>query len=239
MSSNRIQLHSAYILHTRAYQDTSIILDVFTQEYGRISVLAKGAKQAKSKFNGMLQVFNQLLLSWSGRGEMYTLTGAEHGNKPVSLKGESLLSGFYVNELLLKLTQRHDPHPELFEKYHQLISELGGCEKTEPLLRRFECYLIQEAGYGMILDHDVETGESVQDNQLYNYYFEKGPVRLSGIPNNEVLTVKGSTLLALQCGEFADDTVLREAKQIMRAIINHRLDGKIIKTRELNLHKVL
>ena len=240
MSSSRILLHPSYVLHSRAYQDTSLIIDVFSRDHGRVSALAKGAKQAKSKFNGLLQPFKLLLLSWSGRGEMFTLTGAEYKHRPLILKGESLLAAFYINELILKLTQRHDPHPELFDAYHLTIQQLEAGNDNEPVLRKFECYLLQEIGYGLILDHDVESGEPVQPDKQYCYYPEQGPVMITQTESNsQALTVRGAMLQALQHEQLSDEIILREAKHFMRAIIHHRLDGRPIRTRELNFHKVL
>lgn len=239
MQASRITLHPAYILHSRPYRDTSLLLDLFTRSHGRIAAIAKGAKQAKSKFSGLLQPFNGMLLSWSGRGDLVTLTDAEQQQRPLKLKGNTLLAGFYLNELLLHLTQRHDPHPELFDAYQHTLSELEQGQQDELSLRNFECYLLQEIGYGLILDHDVENGKPLQTETYYWYYPERGPVASNKSEAGNPLVIQGKTLLALQQGRLEEKTILLEAKQFMRAIINHHLGGRPLKTRELKLHKVL
>lgn len=249
MSSSRITLHPAWVLHSRPYRDSSLLIDLFTESHGRIAAIAKGAKQAKSKFNGLLQPFSQLLISWSGRGELVTLTDADMTNSNqqqavLALKGKSLLAGFYLNELLLRLTERHDPHPELFQAYQHTLRQLISDQHIEITLRKFECYLLQEIGYGLILEHDVESGQAVQLDQHYCYYPERGPVRIQEQDQDQQqhtnpLVLQGRTLLALQQGELDDRVILQEAKRFMRAIIDHQLGGRPIKTRELKLHKIL
>lgn len=240
MQVSRVTLQPAYVLHSRPYRDSSLLLDLFTRSHGRIAAVAKGVKRAKSKFNGVLQPFSMLLVSWSGRGDLVTLTDAELEQQSLLLQGKSLLAAFYLNEILLHLTQRHDPHPELFAAYHQTICELGTGQQDEVTLRRFECYLLQEIGYGLILDHDVESGEPVQSESYYRYYPEHGPVAMPGPDaDSKPLVIQGKTLLALQEGKLTDKAILQEAKYFMRAIINHQLGGRPIKSRELNLHKIL
>ncbi len=237
ISSHKASLEPAYILHSRAYRDSSLLLDIFSREHGRVGAVAKGAKQAKSKFNGILQPFSPLLLSWSGRSELMTLTDAELQQAPHKLKGLQLISGFYVNELLIRLLQRHDPHQQLFDVYHETLHILEKGEHEEQVLRRFEYYLLQETGYGLILDHDVETGEVIHSGAQYCYHIERGPVRT--VDTTAGVLIDGATLLALQDENLQGAEQLKQAKQLMRAIIAHQLGDKPLKTRELAMQKVL
>ncbi|MDH5652611.1 MAG: DNA repair protein RecO [Gammaproteobacteria bacterium] len=240
MNSSRVSLHPAFVLHSRPYRDTSLLLDIFTEQHGRIAAIARGAKQPRSKFNGILQPFTGLLVSWSGTGDLVTLTAAEQAQRTGKLQGNAMLAAFYLNELLIQLMQRHDPHPELYKNYRISLSELSEGKNNELTLRRFECYLLQEIGYGLILDHDVESGEPVQPDRYYCYHPEHGPVITDGdAQESRPLVVQGKTLLALQSGAIEARDVFLEAKHFMRAIIHHQLGGRPIKTRELKLNKVL
>ena len=241
MSSNqRINQHPAYILHSKPYRDTSLIVDILTRSHGRIAAVAKGARQPKSKFNGILQPFTGLLVSWSGHSDLLTLTDAEAQGITLRLAGNKLMAGFYLNELLLRLLQRHDPHEELFEAYHQTLTRLAVSTEDEVLLRQFEYYLLQEIGYGLILDHDVNTGEAVQSESHYCYYIEHGPVRIDtpAMEKNSLL-LKGETLQALASGQLSSAAMLKEAKYFMRAVISHHLGGKPLRSREMAKQKVL
>ena len=216
------------------------MLELFSQLYGRIAVVAKGARQAKSKFNGILQPFTPLLISWSGRGDLMTLTDAEIEGRTWTLGGQKLMVGFYLNELLLRLLQRYDPHESLYKAYHETLARLALGSEDEPLLRRFEYYLLQEIGYGLILDHDVDSGEPIQGDSDYCYYIERGPVKIAkpDIEKNS-LCLKGETLQALERGELTTGAMLKEAKHFMRAIISHHLGGKPLHSREMAKQKVL
>ena len=240
ISSHKVNLEASYILHTRAYRDNSLLIDIFSRKHGRVGAVAKGAKQARSKFNGLLQPFGLLMLSWSGKGELMTLTDAEPARAVLSLKGQQLISGFYVNELLTRLLQRFDPHQTLFDVYHETLCLLEQGEHEEPVLRRFEYYLLQETGYGLILDHDIETGEIIQSAASYCYYLERGPIKVSAHENQQQgLMLDGETLLAIQDEALTTPRQLKQAKQLMRAIIAHQLGDKPLRSRELAMQKVL
>lgn len=239
ISNHKANLEPSYILHSRPYRDNSLLVDIFSRKHGRIGAIAKGAKQAKSKFNGLLQPFNPLLISWSGRGDLMTLTDAELQQAALHLKGPQLISGFYVNELLTRFIQRHDPHQSLFDVYHETLCMLEKAEHEEPILRRFETWLLQETGYGLILDHDVETGEVIQSEANYCYHIERGPVKITELSNQQGLVISGQTLLAIKKEILESTTQLKQAKQLMRAIIAHHLGDKPLHSRELAMHKVL
>ena len=194
----------------------------------------------RSKFNGLLQPFGLLMLSWSGKGDLMTLTDAEQPQAALDINGSQLISGFYLNELLTRLLQRHDPHQILFDIYHETLCILVKDEHLEAVLRRFEFYLLQETGYGLVLDHDVETGEAIQTEACYCYYIERGPVKIDKTSDQQQgVLINGQTLLAIKDGSLVEALHLKQAKQLMRAVIAHQLGDKPLRSRELAMQKVL
>lgn len=245
-SSNYQRVHSqpAYILHTQAYQNTSLIIDAFTESVGRIRFVAKGAKRLKSSFAGKLQVFTPLLLSWMGKGELHTLTDANFAtsaqvsyvNGQMPLRGSVLISAYYLNELILRFVTLEDPHPELFYYYAEALDSLSFKKNVESILRVFEKQLLQETGYSLILNCDTETGEKIAADQKYYYILGKGPQ--SDISDRlrveyDGVSISGKTLLELDSGSFSSKETLMQAKQLMRAVIAMHLGHKPLKTRAL------
>ena len=171
----RVSLQPAWILHHYPYRDSSLLLEVFSREYGRIGLIARGARSAKGRWQNQLQMLRPLLLSWSMRGELGTLTGVDSRGGMDVFPGRQVLCACYLNELLMRLLTRHDPHPELFGAYEDALLMLGNAE--EPALRLFEKRLLQALGYGLLLDYEYESGDAVQAGSLYEYRLEKGPVR--------------------------------------------------------------
>ncbi len=247
----RQNLQASYVLHSRPYRNTSKLLDIFSREQGRRVLVARGARQGNSRLQGQLLPFIPLLLSWQGDGEVQTLTAAETGSQIESLHGQKLLTAFYLNELLLRLLARDDPHPALYDAYAQTLRRLSGSVNgqtpdEEASLRMFECFLLQELGYGLILDHDVSSGAILQAQQLYCYQPERGPLIIESEQDCENgLPVHGYTLLALQRGHLnaADvDTdyyplMLREAKTLMRINLARHLGAKPLQSRELYIQQ--
>ena len=228
----RVDLNPAYVLHARAYRETSQILEVFTADHGRVGLIARGARRPKSAFRGLLNPFQPLRLSWSGRGELATLRAADLGGIAPDLSGDRVMAGFYVNELLMKLLGRSDPHPELFAHYISLIAGIGRGELLEPLLRRFELQLLSELGYELNLDKDAATHQPLQPDQSYEFRVEEGAVPVStGGPAG--LVFSGATLLAIGRMEFADENYLRDAKRLLRSVLNHHLGDRGLQTRRV------
>ena len=224
-------MQRAYVLHQRPYRDTSRLLEIFSQEHGRIGLVARGVRSGKSRLGDQLQPFAPLLLSWSGQGELPTLTGVEPAGIAVTLGPQSLLSGFYLNELLMRLLHRGDAHPVLFAAYAVALTELAEA-RQEDALRRFERILLQEIGYGLILDADVVSGEPIQDAVLYRYQPDQGPVRAgpgaaAGIP------IHGRTLRAIAADDYPDAQTRWEARQLMRAALAVHLGERPLQSREL------
>jgi len=226
-ASHRVELTSGYLLHQRPYRDTSLIVELYTREHGRLSAFARAARGPRSRFRG-LQAFRPLLLSWVGRGEAPTLTGAEgDGAPPPALAADRLLSGFYLNELLLKLTVPHDPQPELYAHYASTLERLRAIEPLEAVLRRFEKRLLDLLGYGSELSRDA-NGRPVSADAYY--HFHAGTGLSPTAPGAEA--VQGRVLLALAADEpLHDADAQRQARALLRAALDHCLDGRELSVR--------
>lgn len=219
---------AAYLLHSRRYRDSSLIVDLFTRERGRVACVARGALHAKSKLP-VRHPFQLLTIGFRGRGDVTTLVAAEALAPPTSLSGRRLYCGLYLNELLLKLTARQDPYPAIFDNYAEALGRLHGGEPIEPVLRRFEVHLLEQLGLGLLLDHDTQ-GQSICPDSRYTYQIDAGP-RPIGADDPQALS--GNTLLALRSGRFDDASVLREARHLMRRVLDHHLGGQALRSREL------
>ncbi|MDA0679373.1 MAG: DNA repair protein RecO [Proteobacteria bacterium] len=231
MTARRVQNQPAWLLHHRPFRDTSRILDVLSRDYGRLSLVARGSRSAKSKLKGVLRPFMPLQLSWVIRGDLGTLTGAEMDGGPISLNGDSLLSAFYLNELLLNLLHRHDPQPEIFSAYHATIIELNGQHSVATALRRFEMELLRLLGYALNLDHDTESGDELDPGRIYEYRVERGPVPANNPDGPLVFT--GAELIAVAREDFSDASTLRDANRLLRHVIAWHLNGKELKSRKV------
>jgi DNA repair protein RecO (recombination protein O) len=237
-----------YVLHTYPYKETSLILQAWTEKHGRLGLVAKGARRPKSAQRAVLVPFQSLSLDWFGRGELRTLKTAEPTSPATPLAGPALLSAFYLNELLLKLTTREDPHEGLFEAYDEAITALraisrsaspasqrGRQEAVEPVLRRFELRLLQELGYAVELTREAGTHVPIAAEREYLYVVERGPVPAPAegeTPSNAV-RLRGLTLLGLDRGKLEDAATAAQAKSLMRLLINHSLNGQELATRAM------
>lgn len=228
----RYSLEPSYILHTRQYRDTSLILEAFSREQGRVALVARGARGAKSKWKNMLQPFRPLLLSWNQRGEMGTLTGADQVASPPALVAEPLFCGIYANELLMRFLQRSDPHPGLFDRYRELLSGLAADASPQPPLRLFEKQLLEASGFGMLLDREHGSAEAVVPGAWYRYIPESGPVRTEADGSGSGRLVSGEALLALQSGSIGSQHQ-PELKRLMRRLIAHYLGDRPLKSQSL------
>jgi len=218
----RIQLEPAYVLHSRSFRETSLIVEAFTREHGRIAVVARGAKSARSRWRNVLQPFRPLLLSWNQKSELGTLTAVDQVASPPPLQGQSLYCGLYLNELLMRLLHRSDPHAEVFERYRQVLSELALELPAQPILRIFEKHLLEAIGYAMLLDREYKTGAEIQPQNWYEYQPDRGPVLRSDAGKGRV---SGHALLALQ-NEDLSAASLPELRMLMRTVIGYHLGGK-------------
>ncbi|HEY7658170.1 MAG TPA: DNA repair protein RecO [Burkholderiales bacterium] len=236
---SRQHAQAGFVLHSYPYRESSLIVEAITRDHGRMALIARGARRPKSALRGILLSFQPLLLSWSGRSELRTLTRAEWLGAYRPLKGQALICGFYLNELLLKLTVRDDPHEQLFQAYEETLATLGQGGELSPVLRRFEMSLLRELGYAVILDRDVERNEPVARERDYVYVVERGPVRAARAPRNGV-ELSGQTLLDMQSGVFTSAATQQQSKLLMRTLINHCLGNQVLHTRQLlrDLHEL-
>lgn len=218
----RIQMEPAYVLHTRAFRETSLIVEAFTREYGRIAVVARGAKSAKSRWRNVLQPFRPLLLSWNQKTDLGTLTAADQVASPPAMPGPALFCGMYLNELLMRLLHRGDPHIEVFERYRQVLAELAAEAPPQPLLRVFEKHLLEAIGYAMLLDREYSNGAGIIAQNWYMYKPDRGPVLHSGPGEGRI---SGAALLALY-SESLTAEILPELRMLMRSVIGYHLGGK-------------
>lgn len=231
-TDGRISLQQAYVLHRKPYRDTSLLLEAFSLEYGRIGLVARGARSRSSSLQALLQPFQPLLLSWSGRGELHTLTAAEADGTVMRPNGDALINGFYVNELLMRLLPRDDPHPELYVSYCRTLSRLSHGDDQEWNLRLFERDLLQELGYGLELTHESGSAHPLRPEGRYCYHAEHGP-QAAEDEVSDCLAMSGATLLALASGEPGGEQCRREAKRLMRAILGHYLGPRPLASRAL------
>lgn len=216
------ELEDAVVLHRRAYRETSLLVDAFAARSGRLRLVAKGAKRGKTPT--CLQPFAALRLAWSGEGDLATLTRAEPGPVGFRLDGAGLYCGFYLNELLLHLLAPRDPHPEVFELYLDALARLATEDNREQVLRDFELDLLAAIGYGLFLDPDT-----IDPTKTYAYVIDHGPIEAAP----DAHTVHGATLLALGQRQLANPEQRTEAKRLMRRVLNHYLNGRPLKSRDL------
>lgn len=218
----RIQLEPAYVLHSRSFRETSLIVEAFTREHGRVATVARGAKSARSRWRNVLQPFRPLLLSWNQKSELGTLTAVDQVASPPALQGQSLYCGLYLNELLMRLLHRGDPHVEVFERYRHVLSELAAEAPPQPLLRVFEKHLLEAIGYAMLLDREYKNGADIQVDGWYQYVPDRGPVLSTGPGKGRVC---GAALLGLHT-ESLQAEHLPQLRMLMRSVIGYHLGEK-------------
>jgi DNA repair protein RecO (recombination protein O) len=220
----RIEQQSAFILHGRPYRETSLLLECFTREHGRVGLVARGVRKERSRVpRALLQPLTPVSVSWSGSGELATMTVIEARADPVAVNGEALLCGLYLNELVLRMTMRMDPQAELFDSYERTLDRLTGGESHAWTLRRFERDLLIHLGYGLTLATDAHAEEPLLSDFDYAYRHEHGPVVWRSPADGPKL--RGSTLLALAADRKPPDSELPALRRWMRAAIAAHLDG--------------
>ncbi len=234
MGRQRVDGQAAFVLHAHPFSETSLVLDVFSRDYGRLPLLARGARRPRSALRGMLMAFQPLELGWFGGGEVRTLAKAEWlGGLPL-LAGRCLLLGYYLNELLVRLLPRDDAHPALFDAYHAALAALAGGGEDAPELRRFEQSLLRELGYGLTLDVEAHSGQPVSADGWYDFVIERGPVsRVDAGGTAEEPPLRGKTLLDMAAGDYADPRTRQESKRLMRRLLAHHLGGQALQARRV------
>jgi DNA repair protein RecO (recombination protein O) len=228
VSPRRIELTFGYLLHHRPWRDTSRILEVLTREHGRLTLFARGVRGPTAKLASVLQPFQPLLFSWAGRGEAPALTGAERADPAAAaLPASCLLPGFYLNELLLKLTTRHDPQPQLFDFYHAAIAGLRS-GTLEPSLRLFEKRLLETLGYGVDLRTEANSGEPVEPHGFYVFRSSQGLVAAEA---SDAGALAGSSLMDLAAEDLSSPRTLADAHHLLKAALAACLEGRPLATR--------
>lgn len=220
-----------YVLHTFPYLETSLVVELFSSNFGRVATVAKGARRPRSAMRGMLQAFQPLVASWSGKSELRTLHGVEWQGGLHVLHGSALICGFYLNELMLRLLPREDPHEVLFRYYEQALQALTRNEAQPIVLRRYEIRLLQELGYALPLTHDAENGDLIEPDRFYIFVPEQGAIKKN--TGQSGVQLRGKTLLDMAQDDYSDTQTLQQSKQLMRTLISHYLGEKPLHTRQL------
>ena len=229
----RAEHEPGYVLHTYPYKESSLIVEVFTRRFGRVALLARGARRPRSALRGVLLAFHPLRFGWStsaaGESSLGNLIGADWAGKLAPLGGRGLMCGFYLNELLLKLLPRDDAHEALFDHYTGALSRLAAREPPAAVLRAFERRLLAELGYAPLLDREAASGAPIDPARHYAYEPDRGP--LAG--GAGVMRVSGQTLLDVAADEYGRPETREEARALMRALIAQRLHGQVLHTRAI------
>lgn len=224
--SKRVVLQPAFVLHTRPYRDTSLLVELLTSQSGRLTVLARGVRSMRSRAYGLLRLFSPLLVSFSGKSDLQNLNQVEANGNSYNLDAKVLFSGFYVNELLLRLLQRYDPHPNVYKIYQQTLTALASFQQPEIALRLFEKQLLADLGYGLQLDRTVNGAPILPEN---NYIFEFG-IGLQKAKVSGQHSFSGKSLLALQMNNLVAVEELEDAKRLLHAALFVLLGGRPLKT---------
>lgn len=227
---NRVTLAPTYLLHHAPWRDSSRRLEMLTREHGRITLFARGVRRPASELRAVLQPFQRLLVSWSGRGEAGTLIGAEIDGQVAPLPPARLMSGFYLNELLLRLLERHDAHPHVFDDYAHALARLCTQQSEARVLRIFEKRLLDALGYGLDLARDSDSGAVLDPGGHYLFRAERGVARAV---QESPATYSGASLASLAAEELEDERSLKDARRLLREALGACLDGRDLKSRQV------
>ncbi len=228
----QILLQPGFILHTKAYRDSSFILTIFTKEYGLIKLMAKGARRIKSKLRSQLQFFTPTKISYIDKESLGLLTNIELCARFNTFSSEKLVFGLYINELMVKLLHEHDPHPNLFDIYEDILTKILRCENIEIVLREFEILLLKEVGYGIDFFKDFRYGNAIVTDEEYFFDIENGFEKKYS-PTGSKRIFFGRELLQIGFMRLTDGQVLRDAKYILRKVVDQRLGKQKINSRKL------
>ena len=239
----RVQSQQAFLLHSRPFRETSLIIEVFSRQYGRVGLLARGVRNPKSRKRALVMPFQPLLLGWSGKGELPLLTGIEAIGPARELISEHRYVAFYLNELLLKLLHRHDAHESLFDFYSNSLDKLYRDVPVQHILRKFEKELLSQTGYGLILHHEAESSRPVSAERAYRYLSEQGPRPVSQVADDsrereQGISIRGKSLLDFYHDIFDDKESLKECRSLIRYLLDRQLSGKSLHSRQV-FHQVL
>ncbi|HEX7916094.1 DNA repair protein RecO [Rudaea sp.] len=222
----RIEQQPAFVLHARAYRETSLLLECLTRDHGRVGLVARGVRRERTRIpRALLQPLIPVRLGWNGRGELATLTQVEAAAPGFDLNGGTLLCALYLNELVLRITPRQDPHPQLFDDYAETLARLARGEAQAWTLRRFERDLLAHLGYALVLDVDGDDGAPLDPEHDYAYRHEHGPAPWRDA--HDGVRLRGAALLALARDEMPAAEHLPSLRRLMRAVIATHIDGEL------------
>lgn len=229
---HRIDLTPVYVLHTRPFRNTSLLVELFSEIRGRISVVARSARGPKSRYQGQLQLFTPMLASWSGHHELKMLGNMELNGMPLQLNNKPLFCGFYFNELLMRLLHKEDPHPKLFAFYHDALCRLERGDLITQVLRTFEKKLLEDLGYGLPLTREAKTQAVIQRDVYYRFVPNQGFFPCDSASNSHTYFL-GADLMAIAAEQFDTESVAFSAKRLMRLALSGLLGNKPLNSREL------
>lgn len=231
MNRERVTLQPAFVLHQRPYRDSSRLIDCLSRDYGRIALVARGVRRPRSRLRSVLMPFQPVLLSWTRRGELGTLTGAEGQGPPAALSGTALMSAYYLNELLLRLVQSGDAQAEIYVEYADALLGLHDESRCEATLRRFEKRLLDALGYGLALDTESDGARAVRASDWYRYRAESGPVRVADGESAGRGAIRGETLLAMAREQFDAPETLAAARRLLGEALAAHLGDRPLRVR--------
>ncbi len=222
----------SFVLHNYPFRETSLVIEVFSRQHGRVPLVARGARRPRSVLRGLLMSFQPLNLSWFGKHELRTLHSAEWQGGQPQLQGTALLCGFYLNELILNLMARDDPHPSLFDYYRQTLQRLAQETDHAFTLRCFEKHMLQALGYALSLEREAGSDKPIVPTLTYRYILERGAI-LETPDVTQGMSIAGKTLLDMAADDYRDVNSARQSKQLIRMLLDYYLAGKPLHTREL------
>ena len=219
----------AFVLHTRPFRETSLLVDLFTRSYGRLRAVSKGSRGRKRAVQ--LNAYTQFLVSWSGKSDLKTLTHVEQSSVPILLEGDSLFCGSYLNEILIRLLAENDPHEIIYDNYINVLSQLAGKSPITGSLRNFEFSLLEELGYGINLTTDAELNEPIVNDKEYFYMPNLGfqTKKNGNAAYSQKYLFRGSDILAFRNGDFFSAPLA--AKKLSRLALEPHLGEKPILSR--------
>ncbi len=229
----KVELNPAFVLHRRLYRETSLLLDIFSREYGRVSLIARGVRQAGNSKSELLQPNQPLLLSWSGKSDLMNLVSVEQDGMPYRLKKDKLIAGFYINELVMRLLHSHEAHADLFDSYKKTLGLLGDDSVNEQVaLRIFEKKLMESVGYGLAMEYESGSNRAIEPDVTYYYQADRGASRM--IPDTgDYIRVTGRVLISLASEDFSSEDELNNIKKLMRYVLKKHLGDKPLASRDL------
>jgi DNA repair protein RecO (recombination protein O) len=233
VDQSRLREQPGFVLHSYPHRETSLIIDVFSRHHGRLALVAKGAKRPHSALRGVLQTFQPLALSWSGKSEVRTLTQAEWVGGMPPLTGGALLCGFYLNELLVKFCAREDAHERLFDHYVRTLTRLAHDEPPVHVLRSFERVLLRETGHATALDRVAATRAPVQVEMNYVCDPERGIREISVGDPSHWPVMSGQSLLDMEQDDYRSTQTANQSKALMRFLLHTHLGGVPLNTRQI------